>query len=378
MIWRGFAGAFRTILSDRSALLLLIGSAILYSFFYPTAYSGEVPERMPVVSVDLDHSGSSRSLTTKLAAVQSARLVARLSSPDEAAKWIADRRASAAVVIPAGFEQRILRGEQGNVALYGNGAYLLRSSTALAGVGSAIGAFGLEAATGQAMALGAPAPPPLALIQRPLFNTREGYGSTIFPGVAFLIIHQTLLMGLALLAGTIRERHGMRRLAPATLLGVALAFFVIGCADVAYFTGFVFWFQDYPRAQGNIGVLLVSAAAFIAATVAGALALASFFRTRERPIQLWIVTSVPIFFLSGLSWPVEATPDWLAMLGRLLPTTPGIHLMVGVNQMGASLTEQWPELVNLLGLTLLYGTIAFLRLGRWGRREAEKGGPDSR
>ncbi|MFX7878682.1 ABC transporter permease, partial [Acinetobacter baumannii] len=89
---------------------------------------------------------------------------------------------------------------------------------------------------------------PLALIQRALFNTREGYGSTIFPGVAFLIIHQTLLMGLALLAGTIRERHGMRRLAPATLLGVALAFFVIGCADVAYFTGFVFWFQDYPRA----------------------------------------------------------------------------------------------------------------------------------
>lgn len=371
MIWRGFASTFRAILTDRSALLLLIGSAILYSFFYPTAYSGEVPERMPVVTVDLDHSGSSRSLTTKLAAVQSARLVARLASPDEAMKWIADRRASAAVIIPAGFEQRILRGEQGTVALFGNGAYLLRSSTALAGVGSAIGAFGVEAATDQAMALGAPAPPPLALIQRPLFNTREGYGSTIFPGVAFLIIHQTLLMGLALLAGTVRERYGMRRMTPSALLGVALAFFVIGCADVAYFTGFVFWFQDYPRAQGNVAALLVSAAAFIAATVAGALALASFVRTRERPIQLWIVTSVPIFFLSGLSWPVEATPDWLALFGRLLPTTPGIHLMVGVNQMGASLTEQWPELANLLALILLYGTIALLRLAHRGRGESD-------
>lgn len=361
MIRRGFFGAFRAILADRTALMLLIGSAILYSFFYPTAYSGEVPTRLPIVAVDMDHSGSSRSLLAKLPALQQAELVARLASPQEALGWIKSRRASAAIVIPTGYETDILRGGQGTVAIYGNGAYLLRSSTALAGIAAAIGSVGREAATDQAMASGAPAPPALALVQRPLFNTREGYGSTVFPGVAFLIIHQTLLMGLALLAGTIRERHGRIRVSAAELSGIIMAFFVIGLCDVAYFTGFVFWFQDYPRAQSSPLTLFISAVAFISATVAGALALASFFRTRERPIQLWIVTSVPIFFLSGLSWPAEATPVWLVALARMLPTTPGIHLMIGVNQMGATLREEAGEILNLIMLTAVYGTIAFTR-----------------
>src|SRR5690606_4711155 len=244
MIGRAFLATFRAILADSSALLLLIGPCLLYSFFYPTAYSGEVPVRMPVAVVDLDHSATSRSLETRLGALQQAEVVARLPSPAVALRWLEERRVSAIVVIPQGFEQRILSGGQGTVALYGNGAYLLRSSTALAGIGAALGDLARDAAADQAMALGAPAPPALGMIQRPLFNTREGYGSAIFPGVTFVIIHQTLLMGLAMLAATMRERRGPLAFSPRELLGIALAFFVIGCANVVYFTGFVFWFQD--------------------------------------------------------------------------------------------------------------------------------------
>ncbi|BAV65449.1 ABC transporter permease [Sphingobium cloacae] len=366
MIARAFAATFRAIGSDSTALTLLIGSAILYSFFYPSAYSGEVPTRIPVAVVDMDHSAASRALTVRLGALQQAEVVARPASPEQALRWMQDRRASAIVIIPEGFERHILRGEQATVALYGNGAYLLRGSTALAGVGAALGAAGRAAATDQAMALGAPAPPALALIQRPLFNTREGYGSTVFPGVTFIIIHQTLLIGLALLAATMRERHGPLAFRPQELLGIALAFFTIGYANVAYYAGFVFWFQDMPRAAGSLGALAAAAALFVAATVAAALALASFFKTRERPIQLWIITSVPIYFLSGLSWPVEATPGWLAGLARLLPTTPGIQLMVGINQMGASLWDQRSELLNLAVLALLYGGMAAVRYCRGG------------
>lgn len=361
MIGRAFVATFRAILADSSAKMLLIGSCILYAFFYPSAYSGGIPVRLPIAVVDMDHSGTSRALEHRLSAVQQAELISRPPSPAAALLELKERRVNAIVVIPEGFERRILSGGQGVVALYGNGAFLLRSSTALAGVGAALGATGRAAAIDQAMAQGAPAPPALTMIQRPLFNTREGYGSTIFPGVAFLIIQQTLLMGLAMLAATMRESQGPLSFAPRSLLGIALAFFVIGCANIAWFTGFVFWFQDYPRAQATPLALLVSSALFVSATVAAALALGSFFRTRERPIQLWIVTSVPIFFLSGLSWPMEATPGWLALAARLLPTTPGIRLMVGVNQMGATLGEQRGELINLAFLACLYGAVAVWR-----------------
>lgn len=361
MIGRAYLATFRTIFSDSTALLLLIGSAILYSFFYPSAYWGDVPVRLPIAVVDMDHTASSRTLISKLSALQQAELVAQLPSPDAAFAQMERREISAAIIIPEGFEDRILRGEQGVVALYGNGAYLLSSSTALAGVASAMGNMGISAATDQSMAMGAPAPPALGLIAHPMFNPREGYGSTIIPAVSFLIIHQTLLMGMALLAATMREQQGPLAFNGQGLLGIGLAFFTIGFANVAYYTGFVFWFLDMPRAAGQFYALLIATCVFVAATVAAALALASFFQERERPIQLWIITSLPIFFLAGISWPAEATPSWLSLLARFLPTTPGIHLMVGINQMGASLTEQKSEILNLVALTLLYGSISVLR-----------------
>ncbi|TPE59774.1 ABC transporter permease [Sandaracinobacter neustonicus] len=364
MIGRAFLATFRAILADRSAFMLIVVSTILYSFFYPSAYSGEVAVRIPVAVVDLDNSGASRSLIRRISALQQAELAARLPSPQDAEHWLQTTGAGAVIVIPQGFERNILTGAQGTVALYGNGAYLLRSSTALSGAGLAITVIAAEAAIDQAMMQGAPVGPALSLVPRPLFNTREGYGSTVFPGVGFLIIHQTLLMGLTMLAATLRETLGRFRLPSRTLVGIALAFFVIGWADVAYYAGFVFWFQDYPRGGASPGALIVGGSLFVAATVAAALALASFFRTRERPLQLWMGTSLVIFFLAGLSWPAEATPAWLAILARLLPTTAGIHLMVGLNQMGASLGEQIREVLNLTFLILGYGALAWWRFTR--------------
>lgn len=71
------------------------------------------------------------------------------------------RHADAVIVIPDGYERNILRGGQGTIALYGNGAYLLRSSTSLGSIAAAISAVGREAGMDQAMAAGATAPPAL-------------------------------------------------------------------------------------------------------------------------------------------------------------------------------------------------------------------------
>ncbi|WP_084399811.1 ABC transporter permease [Henriciella aquimarina] len=362
MIARAFFATFKAILSDRPAFLLLGVSFVLYSFFYPSAYTGQVAVRLPLVVVDLDNSASSRSLAVKIGATQQARVVARAPSLNEAQILLEDERATAIVLIPSGFGDEIRAGGQGVVSLYGNGAYLLRSGAALSGVATSLGALAVESAKDQARTLGAPAANPLKVIERPLFNTREGYGSTVVPGVVFLIVHQTLLMGLALLAATLREAQGRTKFPLRTFLGIALAFFVLGVAEVFYFSGFVFWLQDYPRGAGRLGDLLLSGGLFVSATIAGALALGSFFRTRERPVQIWIITSLPIYFLSGLSWPIEAMPHWLAVFRRLFPTSSGIQVMIGLNQMGAPLSNLWPDLANLFGLTAAYGVIAVCRL----------------
>lgn len=116
--------------------------------------------------------------------------------------------------------------------------------------------------------------------------------------------------------------------------------------------------QDYP-VFGGIGAIQVATALFIAATVMFAMFVGSFFRTRERSVQLLAVTTLPMFFLSGFSWP--AAPQPLYWLAQLLPTTPGIAALVGVNQMGASLAEVRRPLGHLALLAFGYAALAFWR-----------------
>jgi len=361
-MWRAFRALFTAIRADRAAALLLLVSPLIYAGFYPSAYTDEVVAQAPVLVVDHDRTSASRNLVVRVEAVQQTHVVASLPSAADAERWMADGRAVAALVIPEGFGEEIARGNPGTVLMTGHGAFLLRSSSALAGIGTALGQTGREAAREQARTDGPPAAPALALQPRPLFNTREGYGAAIFPGVAFVIVHQSLLLGLALLAGTARERMGASlHLTRRQLAGIALAASAIGMLDVGWFVGMVFWWHDYPRAAAPLADVVAGAALFVAATVAAALALASLFPTRERPLQLVLAISLPLFFLAGLSWPAEATPTALVALARLFPTTSGLELMVGLNQMGGRLTDYWPAALNLVLLTLLFGGFAVWR-----------------
>jgi ABC-2 type transport system permease protein len=361
-MWAAFRAVLAAILHDRSAALLLLGAPLLYAVLYPSAYAGESVEAVPVVVVDMDRSAASRDLIIRAGATQQARIIASLASPAEAQDWLARNRASAAILIPAGYGRAIAQGRSGHVVLTGSGAHLLRSSSALGGIGAALGSTAREAAFAQARAAGPAAPPALGLVTRPLFNTREGYGAAVFPGVAFVIVHQSLLLGLALLAGTTRERLGTPlSITPAQFAGLWLAAAAIAMAQVCWFTGFVFWWQDYPRAGAPLWQVLVGAAVFVAATTALVLLLASLFRTRERPLQLGLGLSLPLFFLSGLTWPAAATPAPVLWLARLFPSTPGLEVMVGLNQMGGSLGDYAGALANLALLAAVFGTLAFWR-----------------
>nr|WP_310522463.1 ABC transporter permease [Polymorphobacter sp.] len=354
-----FTLTVRTIFADRSALATLVLAVILYSFFYPAAYRAQVVSSLPVAIVDLDHSGLSRSLVRRAAATQGARLVAMPESVAAAEQLLSTGVADAILVIPAGLAQDAARGQTGQVMVFGSGLNLNRAKTTLVALGEALAATAREAAVARARYTGAPVPPSVMLIPHPLFNTREGYGSAVVPAVAPVIIHQTLLFGMVMLAGTRREQTGALRFTLPGFAGVATAFAILGMINALYYEGWMYWFQDFP-VTGGLGPIIVATAFFIAATVMFAMFIGSFFRTRERGVQLLAITTLPMFFLSGFTWPAAPLP--LHLLAQALPTTPGIAALVAVNQMGASVAEVRESLVHLSLLAGIYGTLAWLRL----------------
>jgi len=362
----GFMASFRLTLqamfADPAARTVMIGAVLLYSFFYPAAYRHQVASDLPVAVVDDDHSATSRELIRHVDALRAVRVVSQPTDLGQARRQLLAGEVDGIVLIPQRLERDILRGGSGQLVLLGNGAYLSRASAILNGLAEGITGFGGEQARRQAAFMGAPQAPPLQLVQRPLYNTREGYGSSVVPGVSELIVHQTLLLGIGVLLGSRRAQLGRRlRFDLATLSGMAMAFGVVAVCGLLYYVGFTAWAQDYPRG-GNIPGLLLAVLLFALATVPFGMFIASFFDTRERAFQYITAVSIPLFFLSNLSWPALASPPALVALAKLLPTTAGINAIVRTQQLGARVPEVGGELFNLLLLAVLYGGLVLWRL----------------
>lgn len=364
------------ILGDKAALLLFFISGIVYSFFYPLPYSGETVRRVPVAIVDQDNSTLSRQLIRWTGVHPGLAVAGVTTRPEQAQDWIWRGEAAGVMFIPADFSSKILAGRQPEVEVGGIGTYPLLNKVALNGLAEVVGTVsaGIElkrlgAATPSALQADAQRQP-LSVEALPMFNVREGYASYIVPGVVVLLMQQTFLLGIGLLFGSwTSERRFPYAAGGAAYAGALAAFSLVVVLNAAWFFGFVFWWQDYPRG-GNPGASLALTLLYSVCVAALGIYMGLFFRTRERSVQLLVASSMPVLFLAGLAWPAQALPLPLQALRWLLPSTAAIQGFIATNQMGASLAEVRQEVLVLAALTL-----AFIGLGlrKWRRRPADSG-----
>jgi ABC-2 type transport system permease protein len=357
---RSYFATFGEIAHDRPATLILLLSIVLYSAFYPTAYMHQVTVRVPLAICDLDNSYLSRKLQMAAAATQGVEVTAHPGSMAEAKMLLESERVEAVLWIAPGFERDTLRGAQGQAAILANGAYLIRTRAALTALSGALGDTVRTSVKMNLAGQGVPPALPAELIVRPMFNTREGYGSAIVPAGVALIGQQPLVLGIGLLLATWRGAS-RRKAQGAAFFGSASAFFTIGMCSLLYFCGFTFWVQDYPH-NGNTPALFVMGPLFVASVVAMGLFLGSFYTRREQSGQFLLGTSLPFFFLSCVTWPISAVPPALLWFAKLFPAPIAMQAVVKLTQMGATLGEIEPELVDFAVLALVYGIAAWVRL----------------
>ena len=60
-------------------------------------------------------------------------------------------------------------------------------------------------------------------------------------------------------------------------------------------------------------------------------------------MMIYVFTSVPLLFISGISWPGTAIPKFWEVVSWLFPSTFGINGFVRINNMGATLPDVTTE-----------------------------------
>ena len=184
-----------------------------------------------------------------------------------------------------------------------------------------------------------------------IFNPQNGFAGFLIPAVLMLIIQQTLLLGIGLSAGTARETNRFRDLVPLSrhyhgtlriVLGKSLTYFMIYVIMSVYMLCLVpKMFSLVQIAQA--GTLFAFVLPYILACIFFAMTCSIFIHHREACMMIYVFTSVPLLFISGISWPGSAIPEFWKVVSWIFPSTFGINGFVRINNMGATLPDVTTE-----------------------------------
>ena len=367
-----WADEMRTVFKDEGVLIFFVLVPLFYPLLYSWIYTNEVVREVPVAVVDMSHSAMSREFVRQFDASPDVRVVRYCTNLDEAKDAVGRQEAFGVVYFPADFQTRVARMEQSRVSVFCDMSFMLyykaifQAATAVAGnVNSEIQ---IERAGNWTDREDEITTKPLDFDEVQIFNATGGYGNFIIPGVLMLIIQQTLLLGVGLSVGTARERGKTGSFLPdaehyngvfRTVFGRAMAYFMLYAVVTAYVTLVVprmFGFTSLLRPADTFWFMLP----FILACVFFAMTLSSLMRYREDVILIVVFTSVPLLFISGVSWPQSAILPFWQWLSCLVPSTFGIRGFVRMNTMGALLSDVRVEYIALWVQAVVYFVVTYI------------------
>lgn len=366
-----FKNELKAIFSDSGAVLILVGALLVYPLLYSFGYFNEVLTDLPIGVVDLDQSATSRKYTNMLDATRDVKVSDNPQSLQEGEELFMANKIDGVLLIPKGFEKNVLSTKQANVAVYADGSYLLKYKTFYTAAQTVNAYFGTGVgvkhylAKGKSLQQAKVAVSPLNIQTHMLYIPSGSYGSFIMPGLIVIIIQQTLLIGIGIIGGTFSESKASPFKLPENKRGREVIPLIFGRVG-AYLLISVFniclaliiihnWF-NYPD-KGNMFEVMMLLLPFLLAVIFFGIGLSTFFKHRESAIVFMMFLSPIALFLSGISWPVSAMPDWLVGLSKILPGTTAIPAYLRLRTMGVGIAEVKSEVLKLY---LQAGTYAVL------------------
>lgn len=357
---------FRNTFKDPGVLIFFILVPIMYPLLYGYMYTNEVVREVPVVVVDESRSSMSREYLRKVDATAEVDIIAYCADMEEAKEMMRERQAYGLIYIPSSFSKDIMRGIQTHVNIYCDMSGLLYYKNILM-ANTAVSLdmnydIKLQRASNTTDRQDEITGYPIKYEDVAMYNPTNGFAAFLIPAVLILVIQQTLLLGIGLSAGTAREHNRFKDLVPINKHYSGTLRIVLGkglCYALIYAIMSVWVLCAVPHIfkLNQIGLpsnLILFIMPFLAACIFFAMTVSIFVRNRETSMLIFVFTSLPLVFISGISWPGAAIPPFWKAFSYLFPSTFGINGFVKINNMGATLHEVSSEYIGLWIQVVVY------------------------
>ena len=357
-----FPHELKRIFTDPGVVVIFIVATLAYPLLYKAIYWNEQITNVPVAVVDLSQSAESRTFLHHWNASPDIRLTHTCNSIAEAEQLLREQKVHGIVYFPRDFASQLADPlGQAHISLYCDMSSFLYMKAIYLSCNQVMLESMRNIQIDRYESMGYGREFSWALVQdapyteTALYNPTGGYGSFLIPAVLVLILHQTLLFGICMLAGTARDDDEVRyrvlgkgRVAGVLrlILGRAAAYFTIYYALAAILLGLLPRLFDIPHI-GDIGDILRFIVPYILACIFFSMTVSVFIRNRESGLVLLISTSLIFLFMAGISWPKEMMPAAWRYLSYFIPYTWGAHGFIHINSMGATLWSTRNEYISL-------------------------------
>jgi ABC-2 type transport system permease protein len=362
----------KLIVHDSGALLFFVIAMFIYPMLYITGYGNEVVRDLPVAVVDLDHSSLSRQYSRMIDATEQLTVSCKPASLQDAKGLFFDGKVNGVILIPQNFEKDIYGSKQTNVTVYSDASFFLLYKQVYSGANFANGTFaaGVEikrmVAEGTALSKAMDQQEPVKVDVYTLYNPSSGYAGFVMPGIILVVMQQTLLIGIGVLGGTIREKKKSHLLMEKAhniagsirlIIGKASAYFLVYFFN-ALFTFIIFhhWFR-LPD-NGNMLLVFTLFVPYILAVSFFGLAISLLFKERVHAVLFLIFLSPVIVFISGISWPSCALPTALHWFATIFPSTTVVPAYLKIRIAGADFDAVRSEFMFLTVQAFMYFLLA--------------------
>lgn len=341
----------RQVVKDEGVLIFFILVPVVYPLLYSWIYNNETVHDVPVCVVDQSHSSLSRKFIRMCDASPDVRVAYYAQDLDEAQSLVSRQLVKGIYLIPSDFDANINRMQQATVSVYCDMSLMLTYKA----IFQTARIVSLEMGSELTTKLGGHythreeviAARPLDYADVALYNPQGGYGSFILPGVLILILQQTLVLGIGLSAGTAREQNRYHQLIPINrhyngmfriVLGKGLAYFMIYAVMGTWLVAAVphlFGFPQLASWQSLVALMLP----YTLACIFFGMTVSCIVRYRENVMLIMVFISIPLLFLTGISWPLSNIPGYWQGVSWLFPSTFGARAYVRLNSMGSPLGD---------------------------------------
>lgn len=360
---------FRAIGTNIPILIVLILGNVGYGFLYNLLYNTNVYKEAPIAIVDMSQSDLSQHFIDYIDATQQVEVVSKTMNFDEAKRMLIERKIVGFLYIPSELKEEIMKGNQAQCVVYGSTLSFLDYLNIYEAVNFASLDINSELLPEMVESLNMidilflATDKAVNIVNEPLYNSSEGYGTYLIPPVMVIIIFQTLMITVAMRCG--EEKSTRLRDNKTTswsysikiVLGKAFTNVMIYSVFAVFFLGLLPLIFDLPHLGDSLDIIIMMIP-YLFASVFFCLSLSPLYTDGDMPLFFIVFMSVPLVFLTGISYPLELMPWHWKIFHYLIPTAPATLAFVKLDCMGGDLSNVVPEMITLWGQCGVYFVIA--------------------